>query len=104
MITLRKLLASDLSGLVRLANDENVSRYMTYTFPYPYTTADAQWWINQGSKQNGANTRMIGYDGQLSGHVLEKCGYTLERVLKSEVKKGGQYFDKYHFARLSLDN
>jgi [ribosomal protein S5]-alanine N-acetyltransferase len=162
MITLRELVPSDLSRLVSLANDESVSRYLVYTFPHPYTQADAQWWINEGSKLNGATTRVIEYDGLLCGlvgitpqtgwrdhlgeigywvgrqywgkgiataalqqatdygfaeialrklyapvlapniasmRVLEKCGYTLEGVLKSEVRKNGRYFDVHHFAR-----
>jgi RimJ/RimL family protein N-acetyltransferase len=166
MITLRELRPSDLSRLVSLANDESVSRYLVYTFPYPYTEADAKWWINEGSKQNGATTRVIEYGGELCGlagitpqsgwrahlgeigywvgrqywgkgiataalqqmtdyafvtlglqklyapvlapnmasmRVLEKCAYTLEGILKSEVRKGSRYFDIHHFARASSE-
>jgi len=66
---LRELLPSDLGRLVSLANDENVSRYLVYTFPYPYTPADAEWWIATGSKQNGAITRVILYGGEFAGLV-----------------------------------
>lgn len=69
MTTLRELLPSDLDRLVSLANDENVSRYLVYTFPYPYTKADADWWFNTGSKQHGATTRVIEYQGEFSGLV-----------------------------------
>jgi RimJ/RimL family protein N-acetyltransferase len=31
--------------------------------------------------------------------VLAKCGYELEGVLKSEVKKNDRYFDIHRFAR-----
>ena len=34
-----------------------------------------------------------------SMRVLEKCGYELEGILKSEVAKDGQFFDIYHYAR-----
>jgi RimJ/RimL family protein N-acetyltransferase len=60
-------LPSDLERLVRLANDENVSRYLVYTFPHPYTRADAEWWISAGSKENGAATRVIEYRGEFVG-------------------------------------
>jgi RimJ/RimL family protein N-acetyltransferase len=46
MITLREYADSDLERLAALANNENVSRYLIYTFPHPYTRADAEWWIS----------------------------------------------------------
>ena len=39
------------------------------TFPYPYTLKDAEWWISAGSKQNGAITRVIEYQGVFVGSV-----------------------------------
>jgi RimJ/RimL family protein N-acetyltransferase len=68
-ISLRELLPSDRDRLVSLANDENVSRYLVYTFPYPYTKPDAEWWISAGSKDNGATTRVIEFRGELVGLV-----------------------------------
>jgi hypothetical protein len=52
-VTLREYADADLARLVTLANNENVSRYLVYTFPYPYTRDDAEWWIGTGSKQSG---------------------------------------------------
>jgi RimJ/RimL family protein N-acetyltransferase len=164
MINLRELLPSDLDRLVRLANDENVSRYLIYTFPHPYTPADAEWWIGTGSKQNGAITRVIEYRGEFAGlvgitpqagwrnhlaeigywlgkeywgrgiatsalkqmtdygfgslqlqklyapvlapnvasmRVVTKCGYELEGILKSEVRKAGRLYDLHHFAKMA---
>ena len=69
MIVLREYADSDLERLVSLANNENVSRYLVYTFPYPYTTADGEWWIRTGSKQNGAITRVIEHEGLFVGSV-----------------------------------
>lgn len=69
MIVLREYAESDLERLVSLANNENVSRYLVYTFPYPYTLADAEWWIGTGSNQNGAITRVVEYRGLLVGSV-----------------------------------
>jgi [ribosomal protein S5]-alanine N-acetyltransferase len=68
-ICLRELLPTDRDRLVSLANDEKVSRYLVYTFPYPYTKTDAEWWINVGSKENGATTRVITFRGELVGLV-----------------------------------
>jgi len=135
---------------------------LIYTFPYPYTKQDAEWWIKTGSKANNALTKAIEYQGELVGtvgitpqtgwkehsaeigywvgeeywgkgiatealramsdlafstmkykklfapvlgpnkasmRVLEKCGYSLEGVLKQEVFKGGHYFDGHYYAK-----
>jgi ribosomal-protein-alanine N-acetyltransferase len=69
MISLREYADSDLERLVSLANNQNVSRYLVYTFPYPYTLKDAEWWIGTGSKQNGAITRVIEYQEVFVGSV-----------------------------------
>ena len=69
MISLREYADSDLERLVNLANNENVARYLVYTFPHPYTNEDAEWWIGTGSKQNGAITRVIEYRGLFVGSV-----------------------------------
>jgi [ribosomal protein S5]-alanine N-acetyltransferase len=69
MIALREYADSDLERLAQLANNENVSRYLVYTFPYPYTLADAKWWIGTGSKQNGNVARVIEYQGVFVGNI-----------------------------------
>jgi len=69
MILLREYGESDLERLVTLANNQSVSRYLVYTFPYPYTLKDAEWWIGTGSKQNGVVTRVIEYQGLFVGGV-----------------------------------
>lgn len=69
MIALREYADSDLERLVQLANNENVSRYLVYTFPYPYTRNDAEWWISTGSKQNGTIARVVEYQGLFVGSV-----------------------------------
>ena len=115
MITLRGLLPSDLDRLVSLANDENVSRYLVYTFPYPYTKADAEWWINIGSKQHGATTRVIEYRGEFSGLVgitpqigwrdhLGEIGYWLgsEYWGKGIAAEALQQMTDYGFTNLQL--
>ena len=69
MIALREYIDSDLDRLVSLANNQNVSRYLAHTFPYPYTKVDGEWWIRTGSKQNGAIARVIEYEGLFVGSV-----------------------------------
>lgn len=69
MIELREYVDSDRDRLANLANNQNVSQYLVYTFPYPYTRGDAEWWIDIGSKRNGAITRVIEYQGLFVGSV-----------------------------------
>jgi RimJ/RimL family protein N-acetyltransferase len=71
-ITLRDYCETDLDCLVALANNSKVSKYMTSSFPSPYTEADAQWWLSVGCKNtiakaitlNGAFVGGIGGDLQ----------------------------------------
>jgi [ribosomal protein S5]-alanine N-acetyltransferase len=67
MINLREFKQDDASALVALANNENVSRYMTTAFPYPYTAEDAEWWISEGCKSG--IVRAIEYENQFVGSV-----------------------------------
>jgi len=162
MLTLRDYLTSDAPRLVELANSQSISRYLVYTFPFPYTRADADWWIEFGSKENGAQTKVIECDGVFVGsvgvipqngwhshtaeigywvgeefwgqglatralqqmtefslsqpscqklfapvlgpnkasmRVLEKNGYELEGVLKRDVVKNGELFDRFIYAK-----
>ncbi|MCW8955664.1 MAG: GNAT family N-acetyltransferase [Gammaproteobacteria bacterium] len=69
MIILRKYKKSDANRLVDLANNENVSRFLVNTFPYPYTIKDAELWIETGSRANGSITKVIEYRGEFVGSV-----------------------------------
>jgi len=69
VIRLRDYAVSDIPRLVELANNWNVSRYLIYTFPYPYTELDATWWVNTGHSSGGAVTRVIELDGEFVGSV-----------------------------------
>lgn len=69
MLKLRNYETSDALRLVELANNLNVSRYLVYTFPFPYTRDDADWWIKTGAHLQGAQTRVIEHDGVFVGSV-----------------------------------
>ena len=69
MITLRDYARTDVERLASLANNKNVSKYLVYTFPYPYTWQDAEWWIETGSKENGMIAKVIEYRGEFAGSV-----------------------------------
>ena len=69
MIELREYKKSDTDILVLLANNKRVSRYLVYTFPYPYTRRNADWRIAVGAKENGALNKVIEYHGEFVGSV-----------------------------------
>lgn len=69
LITLREYSESDLERIVLLANNENVARYLADTFPHPYTRSHADWWVHTGSKEPGAITRVVEYQGIFVGGV-----------------------------------
>lgn len=69
MLTLRDYANSDIEALVALANNKLVSRFLVDTFPYPYTRADAEWWVSKGVKAERDVTKAIEYNGQFVGSV-----------------------------------
>ncbi|MGB7412909.1 MAG: GNAT family protein [Thermosynechococcaceae cyanobacterium] len=69
MISLRDYTTTDVERLLELANNKDVSRYLADTFPYPYTRADAAWWINIGSKDKEAIAKVIEHDGLFVGSI-----------------------------------
>lgn len=69
MIELRDYRKTDADRLIQLVNNKNVSRYLVYTFPYPYTRKDAEWWIAVGATENKAITKIIEYQREFVGSV-----------------------------------
>ncbi|MDQ2042834.1 GNAT family N-acetyltransferase [Pseudoalteromonas sp. 20-92] len=67
MITLRDFKAQDAPFIINTLNDEQVTRYLSSKIPFPYTQADADWWINQGSK-NGI-IKAIVVNGEFAGCI-----------------------------------
>jgi RimJ/RimL family protein N-acetyltransferase len=95
MITLRAFRPTDAARLVELANNENVSRYLVYTFPYPYTKKDAEWWIAVGSRQNGVVARVIEWEGALVGGV----GLTPQSGWRSHQAEIGYWLGEEYWGR-----
>lgn len=95
MITLREYEPTDASRLVELANNQKVSQYLIYTFPYPYTRDDADWWIETGSGEQGAVTRVIDLDGLLVGSV----GITPQTGWRSHLAEIGYWVGEEFWGR-----
>ena len=67
MITLRAFAPADIPELVKLLNDEAVTRFLSTKIPQPYTQDDATWWVEEGSLL--ATNRAIEVNGKLAGCV-----------------------------------
>ena len=50
MITLRDFKPTDAPHIINTLNDEQVTRFLSSKIPFPYTQADANWWVNEGAK------------------------------------------------------
>ncbi|MBH0077042.1 GNAT family N-acetyltransferase [Pseudoalteromonas sp. SWYJ118] len=71
MITLRDFQPHDAPHIIKTLNDEQVTRYLSSKIPFPYTQADADWWINQGSKNDviDAAVKAIVVNEQFAGCI-----------------------------------
>jgi len=50
MMILREFKQHDTFQIVTILNDKQVARYLSSKIPFPYTQADANWWVNEGAK------------------------------------------------------
>lgn len=94
-LVLRRYRESDIERLVILANNENVSRYLVDTFPYPYTKTDADWWITTGSKENGMVTKVIEWNGEFVGSV----GITPQTGWRSHIAEIGYWLGEAYWGQ-----
>jgi RimJ/RimL family protein N-acetyltransferase len=53
--TLRAWREDDAEALAIAANDDAILRWMSDTWPEPYTLQDAAWWVTQGQQEMGDN-------------------------------------------------
>lgn len=52
---LRPWQSGDEAALAAAANQPSIARWMSDTWPTPYTLDDAQWWVGTGSQELGRN-------------------------------------------------
>ena len=65
----REWLPEDVESLFRNANNRNVSRNLTDTFPYPYTMADAEGWIQRAGASDSKTHFAIAVDLSAVGGI-----------------------------------
>ncbi len=86
-LALRTFQQSDLDNLVNLANNKEVSRYLTDSFPYPYTQEDAIWWLKEGYSQNN----MVNFAITLENEIIGGIGITPNRGWRSHLAEIGYW-------------
>ena len=94
-ITLRDFLVTDIERLVFLANKQAVSRYLVYTFPYPYTRQNAEFWITRGCKENGHTSKVICLEGEFVGSV----GFTRQSGWRDHCAEIGYWIGEEYWGR-----
>ncbi len=67
--SLRAWKQSDLEYLVKFANNQNIARYLTNLFPYPYTEADGIAFIEKANKNNPLQVFAIDIEGISVGGI-----------------------------------
>ena len=60
--SMRRWRDGDQAALQRAADDERIARWMSDTWPAPYTPADADWWVREGSTTTGSTWALCLHD------------------------------------------
>jgi RimJ/RimL family protein N-acetyltransferase len=66
---LRPYRSDDVDGLQAIADDAQVTRWLSARFPHPYTRADAEFWIAKTTAESPTETFAIEIDGRIAGAV-----------------------------------
>ena len=93
MINLREYKKEDADRLIRLANNKNVSKYLTPFFPFPYTKKDAHWWLETGRILNDAINKVIEYNEEFVGGI----GIKPQKGWKSHIAEIGYWIGEEYW-------
>lgn len=66
---LRPFRGGDADGLLAVADDARVTRWMSSRFPHPYTRADAEFWISKTTSESPTETFAIEIEDRIAGSV-----------------------------------
>lgn len=69
MCVVREWRPDDVESLVLNANNPNVTRNLTDTFPFPYTMADGEGWIQRANAADPRTAFAIAVDGSAVGGI-----------------------------------
>lgn len=92
--TIRNWTLDDVERLSQIADNPNVSRYMTAQFPSPYTLDDARDWIGRNLGENATNFAI-----EVEGEVAGGTGYELGLYERSHSAEIGYWLGEAYWGR-----
>lgn len=93
MVKLREYKKEDIPFLVSYLNDKETTRYLTSSIPQPYSIADAEFWVQTGSKRG--IVKAIEYNGIYVGDIGVFKG-SFERSRSAEI---GYWVSRKYWSR-----
>lgn len=92
--TIRNWQVDDVPRLSQIADNRNVSRYMTARFPSPYTIDDARDWIERNIGETATNFAI-----EFAGEVAGGAGYELGLHERSHSAEIGYWLGEAYWGR-----
>jgi RimJ/RimL family protein N-acetyltransferase len=78
-VTLRPFRKTDAPLMAKLANNEKIARNLRDGFPYPYTIADAEFFLGKFMGQEPVTFFAIEYNGEYAGNISLMPGQDVYR-------------------------
>lgn len=94
-LSYRDFRTDDEDALLALANNANVSRYMVFSFPYPYLREHAHHWVNTGWREHGMINKVICLEGEFVGSV----GYARQTFWRDHIAEVGYWLGEPYWGR-----
>jgi len=95
LCALRPWLPTDVPSLVHHANNVNVWRNLTHTFPHPYTEADAISWVETAAEPGRSVHLAIEFDGKAVGGLGTIAG----EGIACETAQFGYWLGQEHWGK-----
>jgi len=86
---------TDKGDLVRYANNRNVSRNLRDAFPFPYTHADAEYWLDYARSREPETNFAI----EVDRHAVGGIGFTLQQDVYKRTAEIGYWLAEPYWGR-----
>ncbi|TAK53688.1 MAG: N-acetyltransferase [Bacteroidetes bacterium] len=93
--TLREWREGDEESLVQNANNKKIWDNVRDLFPYPYTRENAEWWIKEGCKKEGAFSLAI----EVHGNAVGGIGFVFKEDIYRRTMEIGYWLGEEHWGK-----